>query len=94
MPDAPFTLVIPGDVRFEDLHLARDPLRGDITFDWTPIERICAASGLDPARLEDPASDDLSELIVAWYEAHLAGGGAPDPVQEALLAEDEGLDDD
>jgi hypothetical protein len=26
-------------------------------------------------------------LIAAWYEAHLAQGGAPDPVQEDLLEE-------
>lgn len=94
MSNAPITLVIPDDVRFEDLQLARDPQNGDITFDWTPVERICAASGLDLARLEDPACDDLSELIVAWYEAHLAAGGAPDEVQEALLAEEDGRTED
>jgi len=26
-------------------------------------------------------------LIVAWCRAHLAGGGAPDAVQEEILAE-------
>lgn len=32
------------DLSFSDLHLARDP-DGALSFDWEPIERICAASG-------------------------------------------------
>jgi hypothetical protein len=83
----PLNIRIPEDLKFSDLQLARDPLTGDISFDWTPIERICEASGIDIAIFDDEEEDALSELIIEWYQAHLASGGAPDPVQEELIAE-------
>ncbi len=83
----PFNIRIPENLKFSDLQLARDPHTGDISFDWTPIEQICEASGIDIAVFDDEDEDALSELIIAWYQAHLASGGAPDPVQEELIAE-------
>lgn len=38
-------ITIPDDVAFADLKLARDPVTLDVSFDWAPIERICAARG-------------------------------------------------
>jgi hypothetical protein len=86
-PDTPIELRIPDDLDFADLKLARDPATGDLSFDWSPLEKICEASGIDPALLDDPDEDYVSELIIEWYAAHLARGGAPDFVQEALIAE-------
>lgn len=80
------TVAIPDDLEFGDLHLARDP-DGGVSFDWTPIERICAASGLDVAVLREGPEDNVSGLIAQWYIAHRAAGGEPDPVQEDLIAE-------
>lgn len=80
-------LVIPPDLDFAALELALDPESGDLSFNWEPLEVICAASGLDLDALLDESEDNLSELISAWYEAQLAAGGAPDPVQEQLLQE-------
>ncbi len=85
----PINIRIPEDLKFSDLQLARDPHTGDISFDWTPIERICEASGIDMAVFDDETEDSVSELIIEWYQAHLASGGAPDPVQEELIAEAE-----
>lgn len=79
-------ICIPDDVRFSDLKLSRDA-DGMIRFDWEPIDRICAASGVDPAILKEGPEDNVSGLIVRWYEAHLAAGGARDPVQDDLLGE-------
>ncbi len=79
-------ITIPDDVRFSDLHLARDQ-DGHISFDWTPIERICAASGLDVALLRDAPEDNVASLIVAWYAEHLRNGGERDAVQDDLIAE-------
>ena len=82
----PVTIAIPDGVEFSDLRLARDP-DGAVSFDWTPIERICAASGIAVAVFRDAPEDNVSGLITAWYRDHLARGGAPDPVQEDLIAE-------
>jgi len=79
-------IAIPGDVLFADLKLARDP-DGQVSFDWSPIEKICAASGLDIAHLRDGPEDNVAALIVAWYAEHLRNGGARDPVEDDLIAE-------
>lgn len=78
---------IPPDVRFDDLKLARDTESGDVSFDWTPIERICAASGIDVGLLRDQSEDNLAALLTAWYRTHLAAGGQVDPVYEDLIGE-------
>ena len=82
-------LVIPEGLEFSALELALDTRTGDLSFNWEPLELICAASGLDLDALIEESDDALSELINAWYEAHVAAGGAPDDVQERLLKEAE-----
>lgn len=82
----PLQLGIPAGLDFAALKLARDP-DGRVSFDWTPIEVICQANGLDIDVFQDGPEDNVSGLIAAWYGAHLAQGGEPDPVQEDLLAE-------
>ncbi len=78
---------IPEDLDFSALKLARDPVTLDISFDWRPIEAICALSGIDPAVFRESHEDNLATLLQAWYVEHLARGGAPDPVEEQILAE-------
>ena len=78
--------IIPSDVRFSDLKLARDP-DGHVSFDWTPIERICAASGQDVAVFRDGPEDNLASLLSSWYHAHRSAGGEPDAVYEDLISE-------
>lgn len=80
------TAVIPDDVHFSDLKLARDA-NGHVSFDWVPIERICSASGIDVTVLRDGPEDNVAGLISAWYERHIAAGGAMDHVYEDLIAE-------
>ena len=80
------TAIIPHDVRFSDLKLARDP-DGHVSFDWRPIERICAASGQDVAVFRDGPEDNLASLLSSWYHAHRSAGGEPDVVYEDLIAE-------
>lgn len=79
-------ITIPDDVRFADLKLARGA-DGMVSFDWAPIERICAASNVDIRHLRAGPEDNVTALVVAWYAEHLRHGGEPDPVQEDLLAE-------
>lgn len=80
-------LAIPDGLAFEALKLTRDPTTGEVEFDWSPIEAICAASGVDVEVFKHGPEDNVAALIVAWYRAHLEGGGAPDAVQEQILAE-------
>lgn len=80
-------IVIPADVAIADLRMARDPQTGDIEFDWTPIERICAASGIDVALFKESDEDNVGALLMHWYAQHRAQGGAPDAVFEELIKE-------
>lgn len=80
-------IVIPDDLTFADLHLARDPATGDVSFAWPPIERICAASGLDVAIFRDRHEDGVAALLTQWYAQHLARGGARDACADDLLTE-------
>jgi len=78
---------IPDDLDFSALKLARDPITLDVSFDWTPIEQICSASGLDVSIFRDQHEDNVAGLIVAWYMEHRARGGAPDQIEEQIIAE-------
>lgn len=82
----PTPISIPADLTFADLKLARDG-DGNVSFDTAVIERIEAASGLPTGFFIGQHEDAVAELITHWYRAHLAGGGAPDPVQEDLISE-------
>lgn len=79
-------VAIPEGLDFADLRLARDP-DGAVSFDWAVIERICAASGMPVELLREGPEDNVAGLLIGWYSAHRAAGGAPDPVAENLLAE-------
>lgn len=79
-------ITIPDDVGFADLRLARDP-DGHVSFDWTPIARICEASGIDVDVFRNAPEDNVADLIVHWYAEHLRQGGTRDPVQDDLVAE-------
>lgn len=79
-------IVIPADVPFSELNLARDA-DGSVSFDWRPIERLCEASGIDVALLRDSPEDNLAAVLTTWYRQHLAAGGAPDPVYADLIGE-------
>lgn len=91
MPNSPSTktvrLAIPDGLRFADLKLARDPITGDLEFEWTPIERLCEANGLDLAVFRDQHEDNVGALLVAWYAAARENGEPPDLVEEQILAE-------
>ena len=79
-------VIIPDEIMFADLRLARDA-DGHVSFDWRAIERVCAASGIDPALFRAGPEDNAAGLIVTWYRAHLATGGDRDPVADDLIAE-------
>ena len=84
---APLTLQVPDDLDFTALDLRRDPVTQEVLVAWAPIERICELSGVDPRIFLESHEDNVSRLVVAWYDMHRHHGGAPDAVAEQLLAE-------
>lgn len=81
-----FEVLIPADVRFSDLKLSRDARTFNVTFDWTPIEHLCAHNGLAVQVLRKNEGKVI-DLIIGWYRHHLAKGGDKDAVMEDLLSE-------
>lgn len=79
-------IAIPADLEFSALQLGRNA-DGDVSFDVGVIERICEASGVDPRLFIEAPEGNVAALIVHWYAAHRANGGAPDPVAEDLIGE-------
>lgn len=77
---------MPENHRFSLLELARNSSTdGNIEFDWSLIEDICAASGMDMAEFLDTREHEASALLHQWYAEHRGRGGAPDPVMEDIL---------
>ena len=79
-------ITIPEGLAFSALKLARDA-DGHVSFDWSPIQKICAASQINVEFFSDGPEDNVSALLVAWYIEHRARGGDADPVAEDLFAE-------
>lgn len=67
--------------------LRRHPVSRAISFAWTPIERICEASGVDVQIFSAGDENNVAGLIVARYVIHRQHGGAPNAVAEQLFAE-------
>lgn len=77
------------DVNLPDLHLKRDSSAdGNIEFDWSLIEDICDASGIDISEFRNEDEDNVCHLIHQWYSEHRTRGGRPDPVMEDILVEE------
>ena len=79
-------ITIPDDLTFSDLRLAREK-NGNVSFDWEVIERICEASGLPVNLFCDELDENVTGLILSWYQVHIQSGGERDPVQDDLIAE-------
>jgi hypothetical protein len=79
-------LIIPEDLRYADLNLRRDPNSGDLVFDWEPVERLCAANGLDESALKCDG-DNVWKLLLVWYMTARRAGQPADAIQEQILAE-------
>ena len=79
-------ICIPENISFSDLRLARDA-DGMVSFDWTPIDAICKASGIDPSFFRETPEDNVASLINEWYRRHIADGGDADLTQEEMIAE-------
>lgn len=79
-------ITIPDHVTFADLKLTRDT-DGMVSFDWSPVELICKASNVPVEILKEGPEDNVSNLLIAWYESHIASGGERDPVADDIIGE-------
>ena len=77
---------IPDGLPFAALQLARDP-DGGVSFDHSVIAEVERASGLPAGFFVGQPEGALAGLIVQWYGAHIAAGGARDPVADDLISE-------
>ncbi|SEL25029.1 hypothetical protein [Nitrosovibrio tenuis] len=79
-------LINPENIPLSQLKLAWDySTEGNIEFDWTLIEEICDASGIEVSEFHDERGDDVCGLVHQWYAEHLAHGGEKDPVMEEII---------
>lgn len=82
---ASIALTVPADLSFADLRLSRS--HEGISFDLSALRRLCEASGISIDQFTETHEDNVAGLIVSWYAAHLANGGASDPVADDLVRE-------
>lgn len=76
-------LKLPEDNIFEDLRLRRcDDAAIDLDMDL--VKKVCQLNGLDFDKVLANPGPVVSTILTVWYKNHLAEGGDPDPVMEAL----------
>jgi hypothetical protein len=78
---------LPEDIDFASLHLSRDPLTRQISFESEPIEALCERSGIDPEIFLNGPQINVAALLAAWYAEHLRSGGPRDPVADQIFIE-------
>lgn len=72
-------ITVPCGTDFSQLEL--EMVDGMAVVDDAPLKTICKASGI----ALDTARRHLGVLLLHWYRAHLAAGGAADPVAHRLV---------
>ncbi len=78
-------IVIPDDVKFENLNLRRDPERKHIRYDDAVLLKVLEANNLD---LDEMTRDNaVGGFIITWYMEQRQAGGKEDAVAEQIIAE-------
>jgi hypothetical protein len=81
--DSPLTLKLPAGYSFADLKIRRCELDA-IDLDMDLVELVCNINGLDFAKVCENPGPVVTTILTVWYKSHLAQGGEPDPLMEAL----------
>lgn len=84
--DALLTLKLPEGYFFEDLKLRRCD-DDAIDLDMDLVKLICKINGLDFEKVCQNPGPVVTSILAVWYKNHLAEGGAPDAVMEALKSQ-------
>ena len=81
--DTLLTLNLPEGTTFADLKLRR--CEDDaIDLDMDLVKLICRINGLDFEKVLQNPGPVVTSILTIWYKKHIAEGGAPDTLMEAL----------
>lgn len=81
--DTLLTLKLPEGYTFADLKLRR--CEDDaIDLDMDLVQLICKINGLDFEKVLQNPGPVVTSILTVWYKRHLADGGTPDALMEAL----------
>jgi len=81
--DALLTLKLPEGYTFADLKLRRCA-DDAIDLDMDLVRLICNINTLDFDKVCQNPGPVVTTILTVWYKRHLADGGAPDALMEAL----------
>ncbi len=81
--DSLLTLKLPEGYTFSDLKIRRCETDA-IDLDMNLVKVICNLNGLDFEKVCQNPGPVVTSILTIWYKIHLAEGGQPDPLMEAL----------
>lgn len=81
--DTLLTLKLPEGYTFADLKLRRCESDA-IDLDMDLVKLICKINALDFDKVLQNPGPVVTSILTIWYKSHLAEGGQPDPLMEAL----------
>ena len=81
--DSLLTLKLPQGYAFADLKLRRCADEA-IDLDMDLVALVCKINGLDFEKVQQDPGPVVTSILTVWYKSHLAEGGEPDAVMEAL----------
>jgi len=84
--DSLLTLKLPEGYSFADLKLRRCD-DDAIDLDMDLVKLVCTLNGLDFDKVCQNPGPVVTSILTVWYKTHLAEGGQPDAVMEALKAQ-------
>lgn len=88
--DSLLTLKLPEGYSFSDLKIRR--CEDDaIDLDMDLVKLICSINGLDFEKVCQDPGPVVTTILTVWYKSHLAEGGQPDALMEALRTQGQRL---
>ncbi len=81
--DSLLTLKLPEGYAFADLKL-RMCADDAIDLDMDLFKLVCTLNGMDFDKVLQNPGPVVTSVLTVWYKRHLADGGAPDTLMEAL----------
>lgn len=88
--DSLLTLKLPEGYTFADLKIRRCDSDA-IDLDMDLVKLICTINGLDFEKVCQDPGPVVTTILTVWYKSHLAEGGQPDPLMEALRSQQQRL---
>lgn len=88
--DSLLTLKLPEGYTFADLKIRRCA-DDAIDLDMDLVKLICQINGLDFEKVLQDPGPVVTTILTVWYKTHLAEGGAPDALMEALKTQGQRL---